>query len=151
MEKLTENQINELKLSFLLSTAVCSITIIIDILILMYLIHDVEILRVIIYLSVIGILIGHLTFKILKMNLFDYNKNNKKLLIYMVVWFFSSIFVSTIFNYFISLKYHLIFPKDLIVYLALTTMVFVCYIIGSFLINMSSLIIKLKFLENKNK
>jgi hypothetical protein len=148
MEKLTENQINELKLSFLLSTAVCSIIIIIDILILMYLIHDVEILRVIIYLSVIGILIGHLTFKILKMNLFDYNKNNKKLLIYMVVWFFSSIFVSTIFNYFISLKYHLIFPKDLIVYLALTTMVFVCYIIGSFLINMSSLIIKLKFLEN---
>ena len=67
MEKLTENQINELKLSFLLSTAVCSIIIIIDILILMYLIHDVEILRVIIYLSVIGILIGHLTFKILKM------------------------------------------------------------------------------------
>jgi len=152
MEKLTKNQINELKLSFLLSTMVCSIIIIIDISILIFLIHDVKILSVVMYLSVIGLLMGYLIFKGLKMNLFDYNKNNKKLLIYIIAWFSSSIFVATVFNYFfISMTYHLIFPfpKDLIVYIALTTMVFVWYVVGSFLINMSSLIIKLKFLENK--
>ncbi|AEF95587.1 hypothetical protein [Methanotorris igneus] len=75
MEKLTESQINELKLSFLLSTVVCSIVISIDILTLIHLIRNVEILRVILHSSGIGILIGYLTFKILKMNLFDYNKN----------------------------------------------------------------------------
>ncbi len=150
MEKLTKNQINELKLSFLLSTMVCSIIIIIDISILIFLIHDVKILSVVMYLSVIGLLMGYLIFKGLKMNLFDYNKNNKKLLIYIIAWFSSSIFVATVFNYFfISMTYHLIFPKDLIVYIALTTMVFVWYVVGSFLINMSSLIIKLKLLENK--
>ncbi|WP_292460151.1 hypothetical protein [Methanothermococcus sp.] len=142
MKKLTESQINELKISFLLSTAICSIIISIDILVLIYLVNTVEILRVILYSSSIGFLIGYLTFKILKMDLFTYHKNNKKLLAYMGVWFISSMFVSIIFHYIIGLKYHLKYPDDLIVCLALVTMVFIWYFIGSFLLNIIGKLVK---------
>ncbi|EHP87240.1 hypothetical protein [Methanotorris formicicus] len=154
MQKLTQKNLNELKLSVLLSTLVFCVVISIDILLLIYLINTVDALRVVIYCSGIGITIGYLAFKIFKIDVFEGNGtsiySNKKILKYIFLCFSLSIFITIVFHYFIYLKYHMMPSKGLVIDIALITMAINSSFLGGFLLNMILLLIKLNSDKNDN-